>query len=352
MLLSSSASEVSVEEQRKAKADTKLRKLLAIEDPSLSMPLISLVCSGGSGLRAYAGSVGFMDGLAKCGLLDACTYIVGGSGSCLFLGRWLASALEEGNPFHPDRPDPWRYGEEAEFPLPIDLSHIDFEVLVESMDDEELANSADQWAKVVLDTFFCDVRDRIPWSEVKLKLEGGAYPIPVLTFATPETETAERPWKILDVTPFEVTDGLSCRIPTERFEKENKLTITKLLAAGGSFLGFELERRETEGEYAEIEKWRELRKEEKEPERVMGYVSGVEEMIRKVRRIDGKPGDMLLLDSAVDMNIPFPSILRRRSNLVIILDAGSGSETCEELEVAQRRGYIELHAQDKENLSV
>jgi phospholipase A2 len=176
-----------------------LQKLL--NDPTLdkdSMPSIGIVSSGG-GERAMISTIGLLAGLQQNGIVDCCQYISTLSGSTWAILSWIfhdISLLELG-----------KFLRKNQITKKVNLTKQDYEAtvhrLLEKMAYDQPISFGDLWGAFLTSLLFSDLPNRghsLKISSIQGKILDGNYPMPIFTCIENDSgQFAE--W--IEVSPFE-----------------------------------------------------------------------------------------------------------------------------------------------------
>lgn len=203
-----------VANRRTVKVKPALETLLGEELSSDDMPNIGLVLSGG-GNQAMIASLGFLMGLEKIGVLDACSYLAALSGSTWMLCSWLArnSSLTDLNDFIRNH----------EITEKLKLARTNFDAiakaLVKKISDYQPISFCDIWGGFLEDSFFKDLpkeKQAIFLSQFEPHMKSGNYPFSLCTAVIDKAY----PYEWVELSPFEVgAEYLKTWIPTSAFGK-------------------------------------------------------------------------------------------------------------------------------------
>lgn len=339
---------------REPKVKTALEKFLGHAPEAL--PVIALVESGG-GYRAMTCSLGWHVGLAKIGLMDAVTYMVGLSGSTWSIGLWVLSGLSI------------EQFKEQLIPLMSGLNKVSpeefklmaYSWLLKSAFDQQLT-LVDLYAGLLSNALlqpFGDLRQRKGLSDQAKMIERGQMPFPIYTAVRAE-DHAPQAW--YEFTPFEIgATWLGAYVPTWAFGRKfnNGVSIDFapeqsfgfLMATYGSAFAAKIEQI-----YKEVTKGDRLQspldtivdaiidrigQERITRARVYNFAAN----LRDLPKLDFPLQEqMQMVDAGVAFNLPYPPISgerpERKADIIMFLDASGG-------EIGNDLKKVEAYAREK-----
>lgn len=306
------------------KVTNALNKLLGQSIKPKEAPLIGLACSGG-GYRAMIATTGFMRGLEKAGILDSCMYLATLSGSTWMASSWLAQDLSLTNfrAFLKDQ-------------VNTDLADYDFDVLTiaetiaTKIFYQQPVSFADVYGAMLGNILFDRIVDGgqdVYLSQLAPKIGTGDYPIPLFTSVLDYDWSTDYYW--FEYSPYEVgCEKLKSWIPTEAFGKKfnagistdqaPEQTLGFMVGIFGSAFAANL--REILEELANnIFKTPSLTKSVRDlrfsPPQVFSFTKNLDQ--------SGFASEdrYTLVDAGLDFNVPFPPLLRRPVDIIIVCDA-------------------------------
>ncbi len=197
---------------RKPKIYSALKALFNEPIDEHNLPTISIICSGG-GYRAMLGTIGFLSGIEKIGLLDAVTYVAALSGSTWALFPWIATGMSL-----------IEFREYITQAITRDIN--DTTVIESNMISAMLfkkivglspVTAVDIFGALLANrllSFFGDQRQRIRLSDLTDKVETGNWPYPIGTAIDARSAVAlDAPW--FEFTPHEIgCDSFGAYIPS------------------------------------------------------------------------------------------------------------------------------------------
>jgi phospholipase A2 len=187
-----------------------LEKMLGESLDGKYVPTIAMVASGG-GFRAMIGTLGFLNGADKIGLLDATTYMVGLSGSTWLMAPWVSSGL----PMYAFKN---QLAEKIEKGIKF-VSLTKMKLVIDALYAKYLYDQpitfVDLYGTLLANALlndFGDSRQRVHLSDQVYKIASAHYPYPIYTAVRAEAY-AEGQW--YEFTPYEVGGSwLGCYVPS------------------------------------------------------------------------------------------------------------------------------------------
>lgn len=344
---------------RMKKNQQALTTILHKKKPLAWVPPIGIVASGG-GDRAMISTTGFLIGLEKTGLLDACTYFAALSGStwtgCTWLARNVApTQLKE-------------FMRKHEITDELKLKNRNFDeiakALLKKFVHDQYLSLCDIWGSFLADVFFEDLpkeEQEIYLSQFRPLITSGSYPFLICTAIHDKTF----PYQWAEFSPFECGSlYLQNWIPTYAFGKEfnegtsldaaPELSVGFMMGMFGS--AYAVSMKDTlriitpKIQNAVIDN---LRKKNIPPFLAQKFASAFFEKTNNFFRapkyrtvIDdirisppkvynfthnvhdsplSKKTHLTLVDAGIDFNLPFPPLLRRNIPLYFVCDASAGT---------------------------
>lgn len=308
-------------------------------DTTLKMgetPMVSLVCSGG-GYRAMISTAAFFKALEEIGVLDASLYAAGLSGSTWTLASWLSQdfSLEELRVFL-----------RKQVATHIKDHPISFSRLAMNLGRKyyygQPITLADIWGYLVGRVIFADIKDgafEAKLSQLASKVQDGKKVFPLFTSVLSDAS----PYEWMDFSPYEVgSDFLNAWVSPDCFGKKFSKGSTSdnapepsfsyLTGMFGSAYAVSVwdillrlkERVDTWGKHKDGRSFfafdiLNLLDSRLSPARVNGFT-------RKLAgcSFSGKK-HFELVDGGMDFNLPFPSVLRRLPDIMLVCDVSGDS---------------------------
>ena len=198
---------------RKPKVKKALETTLNMKLDTKKVPVIALVGSGG-GIRATLMSLGGLTGLAKIGLLDTLTYVIGLSGSTWAIAPWISydKPIEQARDLIISL-----LGKGIKNIAPKEVKLIVDALLVKWAFNQPIT-LVDFYGALLANTLlreFGNNRQRIYLSHQAKTIKSGKYPLPIYTAVRAE-KSVYPAW--YEFTPYEIgATWLNCYVPTWAF---------------------------------------------------------------------------------------------------------------------------------------
>lgn len=187
-------------QQRRPKVKATIEKLLGKNINTQDVPTIALVCSGG-GYRAMLYTIGALQGGANTGILDACTYMVGLSGSTWAIGGWMLSGKSIQD-YHKWVTTNIHHGLKKISPDNLILMG---DALLTKYFFDTPYDIVDLYGLLLANELLAESgkkRQRRTLSEQAQRIHNGSLPLPIYTAIAAETISTEENW--YEFTPYEV----------------------------------------------------------------------------------------------------------------------------------------------------
>lgn len=358
------------------KVKSALEKFLGRKLNGSFIPKIAFINSGG-GARAFISCLGWHVGAQEIGLLDAITYDIGLSGGSWFISCWLLSGQQPAEFKKAVQPllNKELYPSGTRF-SPGELKEFIDSIMVRNV-LEQPVTIVNLWGSLLANRYLAPYgsqRQEMLFSTLSQKLQG-KWPFPILTAASGHTSdlTAHRhsmDW--FEMTPFEVGavgDWLGhAHIPTWGFGRAYKKDVSidnkpqydvgLIMGICGSAFAMTYARTYAETIQAAIasipifgttaDKVADVLIERLVPENIQDLASSKRLTVAKVpnfaKDLVGstiKDDTLRLVDAGIAFNLPIPSALKRKVDMLILLDASESFKMASELQIAER--YIRAH---------
>lgn len=350
--------EIAAVRQRRLKSAQALKRILGKNLDLQSTPDIGIVASGG-GDRAMISSVGFLVGLEKTGLLDACTHFAALSGSTWTACTWLARNVR------PTQLKEFMRKHEVTDELKLKNRNFDeiAKALMQKFVHDQHISLCDIWGSFLADVFFEDLpreEQEIYLSQFRELIKDGSYPFLLGTAIHDDTY----PYEWAEFSPIESgSEYLGAWAPAQGFGKEflngvttdpaPELPLGFMMGMFGS--AYAVNMKETLREivpgieeavkkiiskvpvplpfaqpftqffFKNINEFLQEQKHRLVIDDLRVSPPKIYNFARSIKDIPlSKKKHLTLLDAGLDFNLPFPPLLRRKVPLYFVCDASAG----------------------------
>lgn len=342
-----------------------LEKLLALQLQDAEIPVIAF-CSSGGGCRAMISTLGSFLGAEQIGLLNACTYNAGLSGSTWAITTWLESGMgiqEYSNTLPP------KFAKNITAPISVTAGKQLSTSLLARLAFHQQLSMIDVYGGLLAEKFLrkSDVANpqQIKLADQAQYLSDGAKIFPIYTALI-----AQQPYEWIEYTPYEIGSGrLKAFVPSWAFGREFKAgssqdfapaiplgfcmgtwgsaisvnvqeafnTVSQGMPTTAELFGIKIPASVIMTELAaSLKKVPQIGRQRVYPAQIANWMFGLTGPYQHITQVT-------LVDAGLDFNLPVPPLLRttRNVSVIIIFDASSNSETADELRKAE--SYARRH---------
>jgi phospholipase A2 len=351
--------------QRTMHVKNMLQNLLHLELPESEVPIIAL-CGSGGGCRAMLSTLGSLAGLEHLGLLDACAYSAGLSGSTWAISTWLQSQMRVQDYINSLAP---RFRTDIKAPVSMEASKQITQSLLARLAFHQRISIIDIYGGLLAEKFLKrdDVSNpqQITLAQQVNFIKPSEKPFPVYTALI-----AQKPYEWVEYTPYEIgAPLLASFVPTWAYGRTFNqgisdnfapaLSLGLCMGTWGSAIAVSMQ--EALEVFAEsmpatvelfgikiptaiimqeltqsFKKIPQMSNQRVYPANVPNWMMGLPGPYQHINHLT-------LVDAGLDINLPVPPLLRaaRNVSIIIMLDASATVHGAPELRKAE--AYARRH---------